>query len=308
MKQRGMALLTVLLLLAVIVALVTVVTERWFFSFHYSLHLHQRLQGKWHAAAAENIAAMALLQDAVDDVRHTHLAQQWATAGPLFMLPDGELEVRIRDARSCFNINALPDDEDIQRIFIRLLRLLQLEPLQAERLGAAITDWLDGGVKNRSGGAKDDSYQASDPPFLTASQPLWHSSELRPVRGITPDILQQLRPLVCVLPEKNFTLNLNTLQPEQWLLLAALLPDSSQSEILRWLKQRPAAGWETLEQAVAGLEPLAGQRRYLTLNSNYFTLRVTARMADVDYRQYSLLQRKNGKVSVLRRYPEMEEE
>ncbi|QHM70218.1 type II secretion system minor pseudopilin GspK [Mixta intestinalis] len=307
MKQRGMALLTVLLLLAIVVTLVTVVTERWFFSFHYSLHLHQRLQGKWYVTAAENIAAMVLQRDAFDDARHTHLAQQWATEGPHFSLPNAELDVRLTDARTCFNINALPHDEEIQRIFIRLLQLLQIESSQAERLNAAIADWIDGGVKIRAGGAKDDVYQASDPPYLTASQPLWHPSELRPVRGITPEILQQLRPLICVLPEKNFILNLNTLQTAQWPLLAALLPDSSQNEILRWLKQRPAAGWETLEETFTGLEALAGQRHYLTLNSDYFALHVIAQMADTDYRQYSLLQRKNGKVTVLWRYPEMEE-
>lgn len=308
MKQRGMALLTVLLLLAVMVALAAVVTERWFFSFQYSLHLHQRLQGKWYAIGVENVAAGLLRLDAADDGLHTHLSQRWATTGPRFPLEDAELEVRINDAQACFNLNALAADDGARKIFTRLLELQEIEPAQAHNVSAAVTDWMTDGDEASPGGAKDNEYAAYDPPYLTSAQPLRHVSELRQIRDVTPAVLARLRPLACVLPEKNLSINLNTLTEEQWTLAAALAEDASETEIRNWLAQRPAAGWETLEQAFAGLKPLAGQRRYLVLNSDYFSLRIAARMADTGFRQESLLQRKGGKVSVVMRYWEAEEE
>lgn len=307
MKQRGMALLMVLMLLAVMAALAAVATERWFFSFQYSLQLHQRLQGKWYAAGAETLAAKLLSLDARDDATHTHLAQRWATAGQRFPLEDAELQAQLADAQACFNLNAVAGDEGVQRIFTRLLVLLEEEPGQAQRIGAALADWLDEDDIPRDGGAEDEEYAAHHPPYLTAGQRLQDVSELRQVRGVSAELLQRLRPLVCALPEGSLHVNINTLVPTQWPLLAAMAEGMDETLLRQTLTQRPPAGWETLEKPLAALTPLASQRQYLVLNSNYFSLRATVQMADATYRQASLLRRHAGQTQVLWRHWEIEE-
>jgi general secretion pathway protein K len=306
MKQRGMALLSVLLLLAVMVALAAVATERWFFSFHYGLRQHQRLQGRWFAAGAQAAAGGLLRLDALDDARHTHLSQRWATSGENLPVATGQLHMRIDDAQACFNLNALEDD-GARDVFIRLLTLSGIDAPQAQSIAAAAADWIGEGDEPRAGGAKDSEYAALTPPYLTAQQPMWSVSELRQVRGVSAEIWRTLRPLLCALPVKTLAINVNTVMPAHWILLAALAEDISEEDVRRWLAQRPATGWDTLEAAFGGLKSLAGQRRFITLNSDYFHVRITTRMDDAWYRQRSLLQRSGGRINVLWRQQEMEE-
>lgn len=306
MKQKGMALLTVLLLLAVMVALAALASERWFFSFQYSLQLHQRLQGKWFAAGAEEVAGGLLRLDALDDMRHTHLSQRWATLAQTLPLEGGQLQVRIHDAQACFNLNALGDD-GARAVFIRLLTLNGVEAPVAQGIAAAAADWIENGDEPRPTGAKDSEYAAREPPYLTAQQPLWDVSELRQVRGVSAQLYNALRPLLCALPVETVAININTPGAEQWSLIAALSDEVAEDDVRRWLAQRPGAGWQTLEAAFSGLKPLAGQRRYLTLNSEFFYVDVTANTDEAAYRQRSLLQRSRGKINVLWRQQEAEE-
>lgn len=306
MKQKGMALLTVLLLLAVMVALAALATERWFFSFQYSLQLHQRLQGKWFAAGAEEVAGGLLRLDARDDMRHTHLSQRWATLADTLPLEGGQLQVRIHDAQACFNLNALGDD-GARAVFTRLLTLNGVDAAAAQSVAAAAADWIENGDAPRPAGAKDSEYAAREPPYLTAQQPMWDVSELRQVRGISAQLYNALRPLLCALPVETVAININTPGAEQWSLIAALSEEIGEDDVRRWLAQRPGAGWQTLEAAFSGLKPLAGQRRYLTLNSEFFYVDITARLDEAAYRQRSLLQRNRGKISVIWRQQEAEE-
>lgn len=307
MKQRGMALLTVLLLLAVMVALAAVVAERWGLSFQYSLHLHQRLQGKEYANGGEKVAGSLLQLDALDDARHTHFSQRWATTGKNMPLEDARLQMDIADAQACFNLNALEDD-NARDIFTRLLILNGIDASQASRIAAAAADWIATEDTAQSDGAKDSDYAALSPPYLVAAQPFWDISELRQVRGVDADLLTLLSPLLCALPTRSLAINLNTLREAHWTLLASLVQDTGKEDIYRWLAQRPDAGWNTLEASFAGLKPLAGQRRFITLNSDYFTVLITVRMTDSTWRQRSLLQRRQGAVQVLWRRQEAEEE
>ncbi|NDJ56024.1 type II secretion system minor pseudopilin GspK [Enterobacteriaceae bacterium 4M9] len=305
MRQKGMALLTVLLLLAVMVALAALATERWFFSFQYGVQLHQRAQGKWFAAGAEDVAGGLLRLDALDDMRHTHLSQRWATLANSLPLESGQLQMRINDAQACFNLNALGDD-GARTVFIRLLTLNGVETATAQMIAVAAADWVTEGDESRAGGVKDSEYAALEPPYLTAQQLMWDVSELRQVRGVSADLWNQLRTQLCALPVQSLALNINTLGAEHWPLVAALSDDITEEDVRRWIAQRPDAGWPTLEAAFAGLKPLAGQRRYLALNSEFFSVHISASMDDVAYRQHSLLQRSNGKISVLWRQQEAE--
>lgn len=317
-QQRGMALLVVLMMLALMMLIATGINERWFLSFQRTSHQQSQLQGKWYALGMEDVAGRILLQDARDDGQHTHLAQYWANARQVFPLEDAELLGEISDAQACFNINAINTRSGSQstegppypvRLFNALLLNLGVDDHQAAGITAALQDWVDNDDQVTAQGAEDEYYAAMTPPYLTANQPLQDISELRLVRGITPELLQRLRPLVCALPTTSLKINLNTLRVTQSALLAAMTDNTLDITAAQQLiEQRPRTGWlsatDFLAQPVlvAATDLPKEVKGLLSVNSDYFTLRTVARFEDGSYILRSLLLRYNGKIAVVRRH------
>ena len=68
----------------------------------------------------------------------------------------------------------------------RLLKLLDLEP----SLAPALLDWIDADIDATfPDGAEDDEYLRADLPYRAANRPLVDISELRLVKGYTPEVL-----------------------------------------------------------------------------------------------------------------------
>jgi general secretion pathway protein K len=157
-------------------------------------------------AAAGVQAAMALLaqdreltekdtlQDAWNDPELLHTA---LTASGLSPLP----EVFIEDELGKIQVNALVNrpnevNGDQVKLWDRFLTALILhdESLIGSRPSAIINpliDWLDSGDDDRItglDGAERDYYASLDPPYAPRNGPFTDLSELRRVRGITPEL------------------------------------------------------------------------------------------------------------------------
>jgi general secretion pathway protein K len=113
------------------------------------------------------------------------------------------INTTIYDAQARFNLNNLSNNEQ-RNNFIRLLRLIEpkIDGDAAKKISSAILDWI--GPSNSNATTEfyaKKSYRA--PHRLMASV-----SELRLVRGMTPELFAKLAPFVCVLPEKT-KININ---------------------------------------------------------------------------------------------------
>ena len=100
-----------------------------------------------------------------------------------------------------------------QKLLIRLLQALNEASLpldEAMALTEAISDFIDPDTNRRRDGAEANEYRYADFPYLPANRALASVSELRSVRGMTPEIYQALAPLVTVWPERNARLNILT--------------------------------------------------------------------------------------------------
>ena len=100
-----------------------------------------------------------------------------------------------------------------QKLLIRLLQALNEASLpldEAMALTEAISDFIDPDTNRRRDGAEADEYRYADFPYLPANRALASVSELRSVRGMTPEIYEALAPLVTVWPEHNARLNILT--------------------------------------------------------------------------------------------------
>lgn len=119
-----------------------------------------------------------------------------------------------------------------QRILQHLLADIPNASFQQEAITAAITDWLDAdSTETIPGGAEDITYSQQDAPYRAANTLFTSISELRLIRGITPEIYAALTAVdtnnhraLCVLPAQNTAINVNMAPPA---VLASLHEDFS---------------------------------------------------------------------------------
>lgn len=253
--ERGAALLTVLLLVAVIAVLAGAMLEKLRVATRLSANAAAGEQARAWAIAAEAMATTrisALLARSPDRVT---LAGGWSDRPLPLPLPGGGTAVaRVTDGGNCFNLNGLVSDVGggtygsypIARAqFARLMRLLNIPGQVAEQVAAGAADWIDTDDGQQAGGAEDARYTGQQPGYRTAGTLMAHPSELRAVAGVTPEVYATLRPWLCALPvAEPAPINVNTLQPEQAPLLAMLAPDTVSAEAARQLiAKRPPQGW-----------------------------------------------------------------
>ncbi|MCF6275408.1 MAG: type II secretion system minor pseudopilin GspK [Robiginitomaculum sp.] len=165
---------------------------------------------------------------------------------------DGSIQISASDGRNCYNINRLAAPkikEQTRAELAQLFRYMEFDSFAAESFAARIQDWVDGDTIPEQGGAEDLTYTSQKPPYHAANTMMVDISELRAVEGIGQEQYLKMKPLLCAVPDvKMNKINLNTLEPEQWPLLALLLGNTDAVS--------PEA--QKAAQAVIALRPLAG--------------------------------------------------
>lgn len=255
-KERGAALLTVLLLVAVIAVLAAHSIDRLTGATKLASNARELSQAKSYLIAAESIGMQSVEQlVAASPGRLTNIGE-WNGREQSFPVPGGLIRATLRDGGNCFNINSLvkqsqevlsPRPEGVEQ-FVRLMGLLDVPQREAFDIAASVTDWLDSDTITSPGGAEDDYYLQQETPYRTANTLMVDVSELRAIRGMTADIYRLIAPWLCALPAADLSpLNVNTLRPEQAVLLAML--STGNIDIVRgrqFLAQRPELGYASL--------------------------------------------------------------
>lgn len=304
-EERGAALLTVLLLVAVIAVLAATALERLRLSTRLTANAVALDQARGYAYAAETLATTrvtALLRQAGQRVT---LAGGWSGRAFGLPVPGGIATARVTDGGNCLNLNGLvtragdgsyvADPAAVQQ-FAALIDVLRL-PARGNEIAAATADWIDSDQVALPGGAEDDSYL--DPPRRrTAGTLMADASELRAVRGVTPALWQALRPWVCALPVAGrSTVNLNTIAPEQAPLIAILLPEpqAAVAPIQSALSARPEAGFDSPDQFWSALSrgggPAAGPGATGAVgdDTRWFALRVDVAQNGAELHESALI-------------------
>nr|NMN91005.1 general secretion pathway protein K [Brenneria salicis ATCC 15712 = DSM 30166]RBP66499.1 general secretion pathway protein K [Brenneria salicis ATCC 15712 = DSM 30166] len=315
-RQRGVALLVVLLILALMVTIATVITERSGKAFLRTDSQLGRQQAKWYALGTEALAGKLLQRDALSESDRTHLAQNWAQPGRKFPIDGGEVSVQLQDAGTCFNLNAINQgsgNADTQltipypaQVFRMLLQHLGEEATRAEQIVAAVRDWIDNDSHPLTNGAEDEVYASLPVPYQAGNRAMSEISELRAVYGMDADLYQRLLPYVCVLPVETLLVNINTLTEAQAPLLAALfLKEMTVPQAVALIQKRPRTGWESLSVLQqTGLLPENSKntvQSILTVKSEWFFAQLHVRVGDSDFYQRSLIQLSGQKALVVQR-------
>jgi general secretion pathway protein K len=232
-SERGAALLSVLLLVAVMAVIAAVMLERLNLATRLAANSQAMTQARLYALSAESVAAMRIKALVALDANRTVDAR--GLLGREFALPmrGGMVAVRIDDAGNCFNLNSLVEGQE-GNYTLRPTGLAQLRALmqglaipeaEAIPLSDAIADWIDSDDLPAPNGVEDAYYQGLPQSYRTSGRLMVDPSEVRAVRGMTPVYYARLRPWLCALPGAELSpINVNTLRPDQARLLAMLSP------------------------------------------------------------------------------------
>ncbi|MDH3934895.1 MAG: type II secretion system minor pseudopilin GspK [Gammaproteobacteria bacterium] len=262
-RQRGVALVTALLVVSLATVAAVAMVTRLQVDMRRTGNLLNGEQAYAYAIAAESWAHVILRRDE-EESDFDSLGEDWATALPPIAVEGGYVNGQIEDLQGRFNINNLIEDggeptdaetavnaEELA-YFERLLGVLGLEAA----LAPALLDWLDADINTRfPDGAEDDFYLLAEPPYRAANRSMVSISELRLVKGFTPEVVAVLEPHVTALPEET-VININTATPA---VLRALHQELDDSGVEQLIADRGDTGYEDVDtffehEALAGLD------------------------------------------------------
>jgi general secretion pathway protein K len=304
-SERGAALLSVLLMVAVLAVIAATTLDRLTLSSKLSANGNALAQARMFTYATEAIAAARLEDLVARDAAQTTLAGDWLGKAQAIPIPIGSATASVRDAGNCFNLNSLVTGKDGQYVasttgqdqMTSLMVVLGIDANVAPMLAASAADWADSNVTPLANGAEDDSYRSAATPYLVANRLYAHPSELRAVKGVTPAIYAKLQDWICALPDPVLSpLNVNTLLPEQAPLLAMLFPPGKMNLTLArsYLAKRPASGYGSLIRfwaapEIAALEPSSLVQGQVKLTSNYFLLNTNVSFGELKLAGQSMI-------------------
>ena len=282
--QAGAALLTVLLLVAVMSVLLVGVLDDIRFGLRRTGNAQAMTQAQWYALGSEELARARIRQLDRGDGRTT-LEGGWNGRPFVFPIDGGVMRIRLDDASACFNLNSVVEGAVGQwsrreagvHQYVALLRALEFTPVQADAMASALVDWIDSDQLPSPDGAEDARYASRDPGYRTSGVLLAEASELRAIAGHDAAAYARLRPHVCAQPDNTLSpLNVNTLEPEDAPMLAMLGDNAFDlAAARRVIASRPAGGWTDLaafSRAVA--VPLPDHvLQQVRLRTRYFALR-----------------------------------
>jgi general secretion pathway protein K len=214
-KQRGMAIISALLIAAVVAVLAGAMLTRQTV-FTRSLEAEQlRIQGQWLLQGGLE-RSRQLLWDARQKDVLTRLDQPWARA------QGGAFEGRIEDEQGKFNLRNLVSREQVDteqlQSFERLCRLIGVDPTVSRRISQRVIA----------------SYE---PP---AKYPMLRSlDELSGIEGLDPLVLQRMQAYISVLPGPTWV-NGNTASAE---VLSAVVPQLSLAQAHGLVAERDSGQW-----------------------------------------------------------------
>lgn len=290
--ERGVALLTVLLLVAVMSTLAVAVLDDIRFALRRAANGATVTQAQWYALGAEGLARHqieALARARADGVTLPPGLDRRQVAYPV---AGGLIRAKISDRGGCFNVNSVATgaEEDLRRHpggvtqLAALMVASDIPELDARRIADSVAEFID-----------------SDPTLVAqggSGTLLAEETELRSVGGMTPEYYARLRPLICALPHAVPTIiNVNALHPEDAPVLTAVFSGRLSLDTARAvIADRPQGGWTS---AAAFLDSPAMRRSppssdlpmsQIAFASRYFEFLTEVRYGDAEVVMSSLIE------------------
>lgn len=285
-RQSGVALITVLMILAIMVTVAATMTGRLTLGLKRTEGLIFSQKVYWYGQAAADFGRMILNED-FSNSTVISLDQIWATPDMVFPLDNGNLGGQFKDMRSCFNVNAiaLKNQGGTPALpvtqFKDLLEGLGVENYRADMIAESTRDWIDeNDISDASQGAEDSFYEGRAVAHLAANNLMVDISELRAVQGVGQKVYDKIAPYLCAIPSTQQKINVNTVSVEHPEILYALFKKNHNLTIADFkelLQNRPVSGWNSTGDFLAS-NLLKGRtvsddlKKQLSVSSDFFQL------------------------------------
>jgi general secretion pathway protein K len=302
MRQRGVALITAIVLVAIATVLAVHIGTRAALDLRRTAGLIALDQG-WHVALGAEAWAAEVLRDDREDSQTDHLAERWAQPPPPLPIDGGDVRGALEDMQGRFNLNNLITGEGtVNEYAVARFERLLANAGADQRWARIMADWLDTDtVPGFPEGAEDGAYLSQNPPYRAANGPVTTISELMALPGMTLEEYQRIRPYVAALPVGT-TINVCTAAAP---VLASLIQggtDFGDAESLT--ANRRDGCFPTMADLQATLDPALYQtlRPSISETSNWFRAVTAVRIGTSELTLYSLIERNSsgGSRTVLR--------
>ena len=277
-NQRGM----VLLLVLVVIALLSALLSEFAFSTLVDLRLAETFRDSTRAeylARGGIEAGRMLLQNDRNSFDAKTPTELWSTGIQNYPVAAGDISINIDDLDGKLLLNKLVDlqgnpSQLYRERFVRLCSELALD--NPEALADALIDWIDPDHEPQPLGAEDSDYLRQQPAYEATDGPLQDLDELSLVQGFNAKTVNLLRPHVSVFGSGR--LNVNTASAE---VLRSWDADSS-LEIDNLISSRAESPFQQLEELKdsIGLEAFSALNRNLdlTVTSTYYLINSQGRV------------------------------
>ena len=297
-RQGGVALISVLLIVAILVALSTQLLSNHNLVVSQHQNSFEQNQALQYAYGAEELARQLLFDDfSISGPGVDHLLETWAQPVLPFKLDGGGyLEAQVKDLNGCFNVNSLIGVTGADNL-ARLKRLLQNLGVD-QGLGDLIKDWVDIDQDVTGFGAEDNAYLGLTPPYRTANQSMRHISELFLLNNVEFEDVGIMSPHLCLLPSSDNKVNINTATAEfLYSLDAGISFDDAQGLVE---SERSFLDVKSFVDANPDFEIVAPQ---LSVTSEYFEVQAKVQVGESTMSIASLFFRNadTGEVTLLQR-------
>lgn len=298
-EEKGVALITVMLILALATILAVSMSSRQQLDIHRSANVFNFEQAYQYVLGAESWGKQILIRDSKDNQTDS-FDDDWAMVLPALPIEGGKMTGQIEDLQARFNINNLVLNGKPQKLYVDRFKLLLRNLELNEELSSVVIDWIDSNEEIGFSGAEDNEYLNLSPAYRAANQKMHDVSELLLIKGIDFESYEKLRPYVCVL-ESDTAININTASAE---VLSSITKDITIEDAKSLIEDRNKEAYKD----VAGFleHPLLKQKKIkkdgLSVSSQYFQLNSTAQIERITVEYTTILHRESeGRVMILKR-------
>jgi len=260
-SQRGVALITALLVVAIATIAVVSLASRQNLDIRRTGNVIESDQAYLYALGVETVARELLSQYRLNQAAPKHDTAEMLGTPLTYPVEGGVVSGSLTDLEAKFNVNALVDGQgapvQVQKDrFRRLLKTVQdrldERGTDPEELVNAVVDWIDPNEEATApGGVEDSGYSSEKQPYRTANRRMASATELLLVRGFSKTLLYGkkveketvpgLLKYVSALPDWGTTINVNSAEPE---VLLALSPHLTEAMVKDLIKDRGKDGYK----------------------------------------------------------------
>jgi general secretion pathway protein K len=201
MKQRGVALIMAIVMVAIATVLAVRIGTRASLDMRRTAGLIA-LDQAWHVALGAEAWAAEVLRKDREDSETDDPGERWAQPIPPLPVDGGTVRGALEDMQGRFNLNnLLVDNGTVNESAVKRFERL-LEKAGADQRWARIAaDWIDSDtVPGFPDGAEDGNYLSQNPPYRSANGPVTTITELMALPGMTLEEYLRIRPYVAALP------------------------------------------------------------------------------------------------------------